>query len=139
MHQRVGPQTGHRSEWKVVKELPGTPVPGGFGVRVSMLEGFRPRYSVQVGTYRKDGVFTPHLPVETEGVYQISLKSSLTKDLIGLLTAAEEWLLEEAALRASDSLDKRIEKENKDANYGKTQTRVTGKTAKKKARQKQAA
>lgn len=125
---------GRKPEWKVVKTIDD----GKFAVQISATDTFRPRYSVQVGKVR-DGQFRPHLPIETEGLYKISLVRSLTKDLAGLLQAAEEWILEEAALRADESLDKRIEKEQKSADFGKQQTRVTGKTAKKKARLRQAA
>lgn len=124
-----------RPEWKVIKDLKS----GRFAARVSMLaDGIRPRFSLQLGLAREDGSISPHLPLEVEGYPHVRLRQSLTKDLSELLQAAEEALLEEAGLRADEALEKRIEREQRDASFGKGQTRVTGKTAKKKARLKAA-
>lgn len=128
--QNTSHRVGHRPEWKVVKELRR----GGFGVNISMVSGPRPAYSMQAGGVRADGTFTPHLPLEPGGLVKIVLKRPLS-DLVALITEAEQWVLEEAALR----FDERVEKEARDANFNKAQTRVTGKTAKKKARTGQAA
>ena len=101
----------------------------GITLLVSVAQGFRPRFSVQVGREREDGSFIPHVPVSIDGTFQIKV-TPLSKVLGSLGEKVEEWI----STRAAMQLDDRIAREEKQANFGKHETRITGKTAKKKAK-----
>lgn len=120
---------GLRPEWKEVKRF----IDDQFVVAVSVLQGFKPKYSIQVGRLRDDGLITPHIPIHVVGPFQVKV-TPITKVVDSLLQMAEEWISSEAALSASDDIESRIEKETRQANFGKQETRHTGKTAKKKAK-----
>lgn len=96
---------------------------------VSVSQGFRTRYSVQVGRLREDGSVAPHLPVQTDGTFQVKV-APLAKTLLALGEKVEEWISTDTALR----LDERIAREERDAGSGRGEVRVTGKTARNKAK-----
>jgi hypothetical protein len=113
-----------KPDWKIVKKIDD----GTFAVWVSALQTFVPRYSLQMGRLRPDGTLAPFIPLNVEGTYQITFRHSPAKAFIPLLEKAEEWILGEAAIR----VDERVERETQAASGPKT--RVTGKTARKKAK-----
>lgn len=117
-------------EWREAKRFE----EDGLAVIVEMLDGFRPRYSIRTGQVRKDGKgVLPFLPVEVRGTFQISLKP-LAGPIHALLLKAEEWIQSDVAQRVSDDVDWRIQKETKQLNLGRPPAKVTGKTAKRKAK-----
>lgn len=128
-------ERSNRPEWKVVKQFKDDA--NRLVVTISSTQStFHPKYSVQVGHLRSDGSASPHIPMNAEPGFKVSFKASLVRDALPLLEQAESWISEEMALRFDESIDKRIEKETRDASFGQNKTRVTGKTAKKKARMK---
>lgn len=130
MEDRKPAHGGYKPEWKVVKKL----VDGELAVFVSQdVKSFRPRYSAQLGKLRQDGTLAPFVPFSTEGTFNITLKPGL-KPFAALVEQADQWVLEEIALRTDSDIDKRIEREMKGVNRDKANVRHTGKTAKKKAR-----
>jgi hypothetical protein len=118
-------------EWKEVARFEDA----GLVVVVTSSGGFRPRYSAQVGKLRDDKSVAPHIPVRVDGGVDIEV-FPLATILAGLLDRAQEYIVTEANFSASEDLDRRIAKETRQAGFGKPQTRVTGKTAKKKEKLK---
>ncbi len=118
-------------EWKEAKRF--TSADGEVAVAIETTDGFRPRYSVRLGRVRPDGKLAPFLPVKITGDLQPKLVAFLAS-YSKLLADAEEWISIELGYRAEGDLDRRIVKETQQANFGKPVTKVTGKTAKKKAR-----
>ncbi len=119
------PKSKPRTEWKDGAKF----TIDGLTAVVSVTSGFRPRYSVQIGKLRDDGVFVSHIPIHNDGSFQVKV-TPIAKILTALGEKVEEWISTELALR----LDDRIEHEVKQSNFGRNITKVTGKTAKKKAK-----
>jgi hypothetical protein len=115
-------------EWREAKRFE----EDGLAVIVEMQDGFRPRYSLRIAQVR-GGKVLPFLPVEVRGSFQITLKP-LAGPIHALLLKAEEWIQTEAGSRVNEDIDRRIERETKQVNKDRPQTRTTGKTAKRKAR-----
>lgn len=122
--QDQGRARGPRPEWKIVKKLDD----GTYAVWISALQAFTPRYSLQMGRLREDGSLAPFAPVNVEGTFHLTFRHPPAKAFAALLEQAEEWILGEAALR----VDERVERDTKSASG--PQARVTGKTARKKAK-----
>ncbi len=123
------PPQAPKLDWQEAKRF----VDGDVAVAVEMVEGYRPRYSLRMGRVRPDGSITSFVSVQIEGALSPKLVPFAERQA-KLLAQAEEWISTDVGYRAESTIDKRIERETKQANYGKQETRVTGKTAKKKAR-----
>lgn len=130
MHKGAPGPRGPRPEWKEAKRF----VDGSYAVVVDILPSAPPSFSVRCGRVRPDGSFTPNVTLRREGTFQITLVDRPSSVLPALLEKAEAWILEEMALRFNDDIDRKIERETKQANFGKPDVRVTGKTERKKAR-----
>lgn len=130
MNNASRPRQGNKPDWKEAKRF----VDGSYAVVVDVLEGYRPRYSLRCGRVRQDGAFTPNVGLQQEGTFQITLRDRPSKSIPMLIEKAEAWILEEMGFRFNEEIDRRIEREQKQANFGKKEVRVTGKTEKKKAR-----
>lgn len=105
---------------------------GDLTVVVTSSGGFRPRYSFMLGKIRPDGTVAPHNPVRVEtDLGQVSV-ANFARATAELLEKAEEYITTEATLSGQADLDHKLAKEQRNANFGKQPTRVTGKTAKKK-------
>ena len=124
------PMNQFRPERKIVKKW----TEGGVTVGIEATTTVPPRYSVKIGTWREDGTISHFIPIRIEGSFNLTISNAPSKVVLGLMQQAEAWMLEEAALRVNDDIEHKIAKETKDAAFGKQVTRVTGKTAKKKAK-----
>ena len=119
-----------KMKWAEVKRF----VDDDLAVVIESSGGFRPRYSKRLASIRKDGKLSPFIQVRTEGsAYQAKMVPFADREA-ALLRQAEEWLGMEIASRVDDSLDQRIAKDTARANFGRPQTRQTGKTARNKAK-----
>lgn len=117
-------------EWREAKRFEDN----GLVVRVEILEGTKPEYSIQVCQTRRNGAdIVPYLRAEVQGKFQITLRP-LAGPIHSLLLKAEEWVQNDAATRVSEEIEIRIVKETMQVNKDRPVTRHTGKTAKRKAR-----
>ncbi len=86
------------------------------------------RWSVTIGKIRDDGSVSNFIPIQ---VSVVEGKVRTNEDVIhNLIRMADEYIQTEEGA----NLDARVEKDLAKNEYGKPKTRVTGKTAKKKAR-----
>jgi hypothetical protein len=121
-------QRGSRPEWREVHRIEHE----GVVVAVEMLVSIRPSYTIRVGFKRDDHVVS-YIPVQVSGGFHV--KVAPVDEMVTVATAkAREWIAGDAAQRFSSDIEKRIERETKEANRNRPQTKVTGKTAKKKER-----
>lgn len=90
-----------------------------------------PRYSFQFGNTKRDGTvvdhFNPHL--SNQQIIEPRPDSTFI-NMHEVLRQAELWIMIDATYEANRVVEERAERDVKAANYGKTVTRVTGKTAK---------
>jgi hypothetical protein len=122
-----GPR-GPRPEWREVHRIEHE----GIVVAVEMLHSLRPSYTIRVG-FQRDGHVVSYIPVQVSGDFHV--KVAPVNEAIAAATAkAREWIASDAAQRVSSDIERRIERETKEANRGRPQTRETGKTARKKER-----
>lgn len=103
-------------------------------VRVTVQEHFRPRYSIAVGRWisppdgNREEYLGPHIPIMID-----SENGRITiRPLLGMVSSLIENALEHihnlAQLREDEIIEQKQEKELRDVNRNKPQTRVTGKT-----------
>lgn len=96
-----------------------------------------PRYGMKIGTTTDDGRLLPFVNpfVDGQKLTPDTLTVKTIDDLILMLQDTKAWILEDATYEAASRLDRQIEHDHKSANWGKQETRHTGKTERKKARQ----
>jgi hypothetical protein len=101
-------------------------------VQVTQLQGYRPRYSIEVGRINEDGKIRRHFGIFTlyELGSQVKIRESLGKTIASLVEEAEDWIVRVTQEREEQILEERITSEEKEANRGKPVTRQTGKTQK---------
>ena len=107
----------------------------GWLVQITKSDQFIPRYSLSLSNVREDGTLAPYVPI-TIGNLKLG-KPDIGKEIqevSAALAAAQTFLEEEAAFQAMRVTEDAQLRDEKKANYGKPVTRVTGKTAKRKAR-----
>jgi hypothetical protein len=121
------------SPWRSLKVFTSTTMP--LAVEVSGMTSRNSRsYSVRVGEVTPTGV-KYHIGVGTHLVDGFKVKvRTVSQELVKLLAQAEEWIAEEEALYLDLDIEGKIARELVQANQGKPVAKVTGKTAKKKAR-----
>lgn len=106
----------------------------GLTVRVTVQDGYRPKYSAQIGKLvhpRNPGDemrFAPHVPLFIDVNLGRAAIRSPDDVILGLLAAAKAWTLAEAQLREDTIIEEKQLAETKDANRNKPTTRHTGKT-----------
>lgn len=66
----------------------------------------------------------------------VKLQKSFAEPMARITAEAEEWIVTEMAAANEERLEYKREKEIKQASYGKAPTKVTGKTAKKRERER---
>ncbi len=157
-------QNSERAKWSPVVLLTENEhdyVPGTkrFAVRVSKLPLFHPRYSYEVGVMLPPKIhavqnaqpeqrdvtydpvvwrFAPHFSLDFQVQNGTVMKhTTLTQIeiILRLLERAAAWVHEQVQLHEDEIQEQRRERELRDVNRNKPETRVTGKTARK---QKQA-
>ena len=88
-----------KPDWKPVKDF----TLGDLVVRVTRLEGFRPRYSLELCRVAHVTKFARHIGVfvdDRDGVCE--LRSSIASEIHALIVAAESWILEQAQKREDE-------------------------------------
>lgn len=125
-------------EWSIVQVFE----KDGIAVQVTSSGGNRPRFSLSVGRYAASHTaeaparFTGHIGIFTEGQGTLSLRAPLFAVIGNLVAQAESWILAQAQTYEDEFLEQRTQKESRQANFGKPQARHTGKTERKRAKQK---
>lgn len=113
---------------------PERPKDGTLAIIISSTGGYRPLFSVSLGTVSPHGL-NPNISMRTEVVDGFQHKvRNVAEDAAKLFARAEEYIAVEKALSWDGEIERKIERETKQLNHGKVETRVTGKTAKKKAK-----
>lgn len=98
-------------------------------VRVTMIPGFRPRYSIQIGRANEDGGIIQFFGVFIDTkLSKCALRESIAESLSTLIKQAEAWILEQCQTREDEILEAKIQKEEASANQGKPSVKHTGKT-----------
>jgi hypothetical protein len=94
-------------------------------------------YSFRIGRIlmnsdTKQSLFIPHIRAvrNRKNLATVELQVPFASVLSDLLIAAQQWIVSEMALKHEADIEKRIEKETKSANFGKKETKRTGKTEK---------
>ena len=124
---------------EVTDKTEGLPKHGTLAVTISSTGGYRPSFSVSLGTV-SDGRLNPNIAMRTEVLDGFQFKvRNVANEAAKLLLRAEEYIAVEQALSWDNEIDRKIQKETKQLNQGKPEVRVTGKTAKKKAKMAQRA
>ena len=124
--------------WEVEKDF--TEPASGITVRVTVMRGYRNRYSLAIGRFLKEGQFSPtaggtaggrfvmNVPVIVEvELARITIRPYIDI-LTGLLEQANEHIHNAAQLREDEIIEQKQMSESKDLNRNKPQTRHTGKT-----------
>ena len=123
----------HNLQWKEAKRIVDST--GSYLVIIDTLPTVPyPRYSFRVGGFRPDETGSPNIRVRVEGNFKFTINNPPSKVIGELLQKAEEWVLTEVALKFDDNITSKIEKEKKQIDFGKTEVRKTGKTARKKVK-----
>lgn len=98
-------------------------------VRVTKLQGYRPRYSLQIGRANEDNKVMRHFGVFMDFANgNATLRKSIANDVALLIAEAEAWIEQKTQERESEILEERIYKDTQAANRDKPHTRHTGKT-----------
>jgi len=111
----------------------------GYAVEISTApaRGSEVLYSFRIGRIITDRnsptpieKFIPHIRANKDrtSMVHVGLETPFALIISTLLENAEEWIVTDMAQRHDTDIDNRIEKEQKNANFGKTVTKVTGKT-----------
>lgn len=140
-----------REQWSLAKRF--TDAPSGVTVDVSRADTDRgPRYSVRVGRLlpltpdqarlreeeRGPAQLGPFIPAmrDRSSIAHVRLLHSFAEPMARLSADAEEWIVTEMAQHNEEYLEERREKEHRQAAFGKAPTKVTGKTAKKREKER---
>jgi len=124
--------------WRVVRSFPeaGQPNPSGAEVRVLKSDHYPvPRYRVVAGTVLKDGRFITSVQPMISGQQTIQSRIDGSLDaLLDGLAKAKSFIVQDSDWEGTKWVEEREKKDREKANFGKPQVKVTGKTAKKKAK-----
>lgn len=89
-------------------------------VKVTMLSGYRPRYSFQIGRANEDGGVVAHYGVFVDtALGKSTLRESIADKICKLVGEAEAWILERTQVREDEIIEQRITKEKTQADFGK--------------------
>jgi hypothetical protein len=114
-------------EWVHVKDIQD----GNLIVKITELQAYRPRYSIEVGRANEDNKLIRHFGVFVDThLGKVSIRESLGARIKLLVEQAESWVIERTQERENVIMQERIDKEQEEADRGKVNTRVTGKTEK---------
>ncbi len=129
-----------KKQWELVKVITDDTSTDDKGVmlcvRIQKLPLFRPRYSMEVGALRPDGVFMRHLQPPTNVTNAVVNMSSVAGRVETLLAKAETWIYGNLQDREDQIILKQQSQENKELSRNVKGTPHTGKTARKREQQK---
>lgn len=128
--------------WKVLRDF--TDEMSRISVRVTAQENHRIRFSVKIGRLvdQPDSnvqAFIPFIPVYLDiDQGKVTRRDQIEQTIERLMLEAFDFIHVTAQDREDSILEQRISREQRDANRGKPPARVTGKTAREKAKQRSA-